>query len=150
MRALKKMKSNDFIVAAVLLLISGLAFFALKHSGSSNESAALIVFVDGKEIDKIELLNDDSNDGIYCVSKIGDSFDCKRVDDADYKNLHCENAFEIKNRTAKMISATCQDGLCTRMNAVSKDGEMIICLPHKLYLKVISNTAKQDLDAVSD
>lgn len=46
------------------------------------------------------------------------------------------NVFEIAGGHVKMTEANCPDGLCLRQKSVSKSGEAIVCLPHKLVLTV--------------
>lgn len=49
------------------------------------------------------------------------------------------NTIEIKDGQIKIINANCPDQLCVHSRAISKDGEMIVCLPHKLYVKIVSS-----------
>lgn len=46
------------------------------------------------------------------------------------------NRLVIEDGKASITEADCPDELCVRQKAVSKDGESIICLPHKLVLTV--------------
>ena len=56
------------------------------------------------------------------------------------------NRLQIKDGKAKMIEADCPDHLCMNQNAISKDGETIVCLPNKVVVTVI---ADKELDAVT-
>ena len=44
-----------------------------------------------------------------------------------------------------IISASCPDQICVKHKAISKNGESIICLPHAVYVEVISDQ-KNDID----
>lgn len=57
-----------------------------------------------------------------------------------------ENTLQIKNNQIKMIQATCPDHLCIKQGAISKKGQSIICLPHKLIVEVISGDENQQDD----
>lgn len=58
------------------------------------------------------------------------------------------NTLVIKDHTANITDATCPDKLCVKQSAVSYNGETIVCLPHKLVIKVVSDTqAEVDITA---
>ena len=46
------------------------------------------------------------------------------------------NTLVIADGRASMTHAACPDGLCVRTGKISKVGETIICLPHKLSVTV--------------
>ena len=46
------------------------------------------------------------------------------------------NILEIKNGMAYVTEADCPDQVCIRMGKISKTGENIVCLPHKLVIQV--------------
>lgn len=49
------------------------------------------------------------------------------------------NTFEIKNGAVCMQKADCHDKICVGMHSISKPGETIVCLPHKLVLAITSD-----------
>ena len=46
------------------------------------------------------------------------------------------NTIIIENGQAHVIDADCPDKICEQMGLISKPGETIICLPHKLIVEV--------------
>lgn len=58
------------------------------------------------------------------------------------------NLLLISGGEASVSDADCPDGLCIHQRAVSRKGESIICLPHKLVIQVESKE-ESDLDAVT-
>lgn len=56
------------------------------------------------------------------------------------------NLLFISGGEASISDADCPDGLCVRQKAVSRNGESIICLPHKLVIQVVAGKEKE-LDA---
>ena len=58
------------------------------------------------------------------------------------------NLLVISGGEAFISDADCPDGLCMRQRAVSKNGESIICLPHKLVIQVVAKE-EGELDAVT-
>ena len=58
-----------------------------------------------------------------------------------------ENLLVIEDGKAKIISASCPDGVCVRHYAISRDGESIICLPNRVVV-TIRGGEKGEVDAV--
>ena len=46
------------------------------------------------------------------------------------------NLLVIQDGEAYVESATCPDGICAAHNPISRDGESIICLPHRVVVAV--------------
>lgn len=49
---------------------------------------------------------------------------------------HGYNLLVIENGSAKMAEADCPDKLCVKQRRISRSGESLICLPHKLIVTV--------------
>lgn len=58
------------------------------------------------------------------------------------------NVLQIKNGKACMSEADCPDKLCMRQKGISRTGESIICLPHRLVIE-IKNGEDSNVDAVT-
>ena len=58
------------------------------------------------------------------------------------------NLLMIRNGSAEISDANCPDKICVRSKAITRDGESIICLPHRLVLSVHSER-ESDMDAVT-
>lgn len=54
-------------------------------------------------------------------------------DDGEYSNI-----ITIKNREVYMKSSDCPDQICVKQGKIKKQGESIICLPHKLVIRIAS------------
>ena len=116
MRIIKKM---DIVIIAVLLIISftpHLIFFKTSQKGSKNNYA--IIQVDGKIHKKIDLSNVKNNEEVNLNLPNG------------------KNTLLIKNNSIQMDSANCNDALCVKQGNISKVGQTIICLPHKLIIEI--------------
>lgn len=59
------------------------------------------------------------------------------------------NRFQIQDGTVQMTEANCHDRTCIHTGAISRPGESIVCLPHRLVLAIVE-TNRTDLqpDAV--
>ena len=116
MRIIKKM---DIVIIAVLLIISftpHLIFFKTSQKSSKNNYA--IIKVDGKIHKKIDLSNVKNNEKVNLNLPNG------------------KNTLLIKNNSIQMDSANCNDALCVKQGNISKVGQTIICLPHKLIIEI--------------
>lgn len=116
MRIIKKM---DIVIIAVLLILSftpHLIFFKTSQKGSKNNYA--IIKVDGKIHKKIDLSN------------------VKKSEKVNLNLPNGKNTLLIKNNSIQMKSANCNDALCVKQGNISKVGQTIICLPHKLIIEI--------------
>ena len=116
MRIIKKM---DIVIIAVLILLSftpHLIFFKTSQKSSKNNYA--IIQVDGKIHKKIGLSN------------------VKKSEKVNLNLPNGKNTLLIKNNSIQMKSANCNDALCVKQGNISKVGQTIICLPHKLIIEI--------------
>ncbi len=122
------MKKREIVILILALVIFALGYLYVSKYRQNDVGNYLVVVHDGVEIDRKSLFDE----GIYDINL-----------DGDYSNK-----YKIDDGVVTMIEANCRDGLCVKMKSISKNGEMIICLPHKLYLKIQSEK-ETNLDGVS-
>ncbi|NBJ91504.1 NusG domain II-containing protein [Parablautia muri] len=91
------------------------------------------------------LLNEraDMNDGRVRVFQDGEEIGVYDVLENQsvllpYEEEHY-NLMVIQDGKVSVAEADCPDGLCTRQREISRNGESIICLPHKLVIRIESN-----------
>jgi hypothetical protein len=53
------------------------------------------------------------------------------------KSKYGTNTIVIKNGKADVTKADCKNQVCVNSRKISKNGETIVCLPHKLILTVV-------------
>lgn len=58
------------------------------------------------------------------------------------------NLLLVSGGEVSVSDADCPDGLCVRQRAISRNGESIICLPHRLVIQIVSKE-ESELDAVT-
>ena len=113
----KRKIRNDLILISVLiaiLAIAGLMFMLLRVEGD-----VVVVEVNGERC------------GSYALS-IDRTVEIRTGEDGEELNL-----LVIKDGKAYVESATCPDGICAAHRPISKSGESIICLPHKVVITVV-------------
>ena len=122
------MKKADFIlIGAVAVVIIVLVF--LLYFVNGNSGAYVQVEVDGKITDTLPL-----------------DTDATLVIDTENNG---SNTLVIKDGYAKMTQANCPDGICTNHMRINRNGESIICLPHKVVVTVIKDNDNNEIDAVA-
>ena len=57
------------------------------------------------------------------------------------------NEFQIKDGQVRMVQANCHNHDCIQQGAISRTGETIVCLPHKVVLEVTGG--EEDFDVVA-
>lgn len=122
------MKKADFIVIAAVAVVVGIMVFVLY--GVNNEPGKFVqVEIDGAVADIFRL--DEDIEKEYTYSGGG------------------KNTLVISGGKAKVSEADCPDGICTAHSAISRSGESIICLPHKLVVTVVDTVDAAEIDAVA-
>lgn len=66
----------------------------------------------------------------------------------EFSNFFGSNTLVIKDGKAYVTDSTCSDKTCEHMGKIFRNGEMIICLPHELFIEVI-NDGEVDYDAIT-
>ena len=121
-----KIKNDIIFIFALLLLISiiGIATILFRSEG-----AFVTVSVDGKSVGSYNLDNDLS------------------LEILTGENDNQINRLVIKDGRAFVSEATCPDGICAKHKPIFREGESIVCLPHKVVITVkgIGNTDTPDI-----
>ena len=116
----KVIRLSDIFLIAIILCIALLFLFIQKIT--SKDGTKVIVMQDGEFIHEFLISeNLHGDNALRIVTPYG------------------VNVLEIKSGEASVIEADCPDGLCVKQKAISKQGESIICLPHKLVITVESD-----------
>ncbi|MBE6530062.1 MAG: NusG domain II-containing protein [Ruminococcaceae bacterium] len=126
----KRKLRNDLILIGVLLVVLvlvGLAFWLFRGTGDT-----VIVEVDGKVF------------GTYSLSK-NQTVEIHTGEGGKELNL-----LVIKDGRAFVETATCRDGICAAHAPISREGESIVCLPHKVVITVKRSENKVSEENVPD
>lgn len=118
-------KKRDIILAACLILAAAIVFLIIRITSEDGER--VVVYQNQEKKASYDL----NVDGTY-----------------EIKTEAGSNLLVIENGKAYVKEADCPDGLCVNMGKISKTGENIVCLPHKLVIQ-IEGGEDEGLDAVS-
>ena len=114
-----RMKWGDFVIIGAVLALAGamLAFFALRASGDTLYAE---VWQDDRLVERVELT--DTTD--------------RTID------LDGHNVIVLSGKTAVMQSA-----VCVRTGRLTRAGQVAVCLPHRVILK-LTGTSTDGIDAI--
>ena len=110
----KKTKIWIAVLLSVVLL-GLLGFFALSHLGGGTIA---VITVDGQEYKRIDL------------SRVTESYDIE----IDTKYGH--NTVHVEPGCIAVTQANCPDGICVAQGAIDRGGVPIVCMPHRLVVKI--------------
>ena len=120
-----KAHRNDFLLAAVLLLLGGALALFLWLTRQAGGTVA--VQIDGKVLMELPLSED-----TQIVLGEGEH----------------TNTLVIAGGAARVVEASCPDRICVGRGAVQYAGESIVCLPHRLVI-TIEGGASGSLDGAT-
>ena len=113
------MKKRDLILIACALLLAG-ALYALSQLSLGTKASSVVVTVDGSEVLRRPLAMEDS----YVVEQADGS----------------RNVIRVEGGAVYMQEANCRDGLCIRQGRMKNAAKTIVCLPHKLVVRLEGDT----------
>lgn len=124
----RKIKNDIIFIAILLAVVSlvGLAFFIFRDEGDT-----VTVTVDG---------------AVYAEYSLAENTRLDiRTGDGDSES----NVLIIKDGVAYVESATCPDGICASHKPISREGESIVCLPHRVVITVHTSDKNEVPDFVA-
>lgn len=123
-----RLRPWDLPIIFLLCLLSflPLVIFGITRNTNENQNASekvAVLRIDGKEIKRFTLASDKKT---YTY----------RYEDADGDY----NIIEVAGDKIRIKEANCGDQVCVRRGWAEKDGETIVCLPHKLVIEIQDQT----------
>ena len=127
------MKKNDMILVGIILVISLIALGTIKWFQSQNDAAQeVLVKHDGVIIKSFKLSEKTNEEFLY-------------EEDGEI------NRISIKDGVVSIAEANCRDQICVKTQAITQNGGIIVCLPHKVTVEIFSENAEDDgLDSIAD
>ncbi|MFX3617313.1 MAG: NusG domain II-containing protein [Sporolactobacillus sp.] len=118
-------KRWDIIIICLLVLLSFLplgvfSYVQAKHSANSDARVA-VISVDSKKVRQVMLSGNTQIEKFDIRGENGDL-----------------NTIEVRKDRIRIKSANCPDQICVRTGFISKPGETIVCLPHRLVIEIQS------------
>ena len=132
MESFTKWDKLIFISLLIICVISGLYVYIIQNTGNTNEK--VVINVQGKIINEIPLIKDGKSK-IYKFAFNGNN-----------------GSIEIKNgsvRMLKMDEKLCPKGICSATGWISKKYQVIVCLPNKIEVNILSTKGGETIDTIS-
>lgn len=120
---LKKYDTIAIICVAVIVIISYITVNLLRN----DEADTVVIYIDGKIEKKLDLNKNQE----YKV---------------DVDNGY--NIVRIKDKKVRIKESDCGNQTCVNMGTISKDGQTLICLPHKVEVTIVSDD-KSEVDVIA-
>lgn len=67
----------------------------------------------------------------------------------DVNTKYGYNIIKIKDQSIGIIDADCRDEICIKSGFISKPGQILVCLPHKLMVEIKGNDNDKNIDIIS-
>ena len=131
MEKYRKKRIHDVVLGLALLIVA-MALFVIDITKASNDNGnkTVVISIDGEKKSEYPL----KEDGVYLLegSHLG------------------TNKLVIKDGKAYIEEASCPDKQCVKQGKISKAGEMLVCLPNRVVIKIVdANEEEPIIDGVS-
>ena len=57
-------------------------------------------------------------------------------------------SIEIEDDSIGILDSDCRDKICIKSGFISKPGQLLVCLPHKLMIEIKSNVNEKNIDII--
>jgi hypothetical protein len=124
---MKKYK-NDIILVGVILLIAIISLILFNVLSKKDDLKAL-VYYDDVLVETIELSDLGEEIVVY--------------------NVNAENGevvIEAKHNAIRIVHANCDQAYCENVGFSSSTSKPIICIPNKIYIKLVSSKVEVDIE----
>lgn len=124
------LKKNDLVLLILYLFLTiAMTGYVIKDKMDA-KAGAVVVVSEGKEVKRITW------------PAKNQSFEVKN--DLGYITV------KIEDNKVSVVDADCHDKVCVNTKSIDQGGEMIVCLPHKIYVEIQKETTNPDaLDGFS-
>ncbi len=125
------MTKGDKILIIIIVITSLISLGFVRKSGSGYNKKYISIQVDGKEYKKIIFDKKIIGKTIPIETKFG------------------YNLIEIGDEEVRVIEASCPDKLDVLQGAISKPGQLIVCLPNRLVVEIKGALEDDEVDHIS-
>jgi len=122
-----KFKIGDFLVYVFIVILICFSILGLKWMGESVSGRKLIVELDGRTVESINLDQNEISRELR-IETGGGGY----------------NILNITSEGVSIVEANCPDQVCVRSSKITKPGQTIICLPHKLIVKLVGDMENEE------
>ncbi|MGO5095523.1 NusG domain II-containing protein [Agathobaculum sp. LCP25S3_E8] len=116
-----RLKWGDFVIIGTVLLLAA-ALTAALAAGTQGERLYAEIWQDNQLVERVALTDDTD----------------RTID------LDGHNVIVLSGKSARMESADCRDQVCVRTGTLTRAGQVAVCLPNRVVLKIVGETGEID------
>ncbi len=121
-------KGDILLLLCFLALAAGIALFPLWSSASARGTNSYV----------------QQNVAIRVAGALYGEYPLSQDQELTIQTSYGSNTVVIKDSTVCVTHSDCSNQICVQHSAISKTGEMIVCLPHRLSVEITSNGITDD------
>ncbi|HHT37646.1 MAG: NusG domain II-containing protein [Candidatus Wallacebacter cryptica] len=123
-----RIRKGDLLIFVVLMIIGFFTFYNNFFRDEITGNLAILE-IDGEIVEKFNLETD---------------LETYRVE-----TEYGYNVLEFADGSVSVVEADCPDQICVHFGWIKTVGQTIVCLPHKLIIRIANETADLGLDGVA-
>ncbi len=125
----RMMKPWDVVLLLLFILLSfvPLAVFAYQQSQTAGTVYTAVISVNQEVVKRVVLTGHEGKEAF--VIQISDL---------------ASNTIEVDGKAIRIKAATCKDQVCVRMGWISRPGQTVVCLPHRLLIEIQAEGEQED------
>lgn len=125
------MTKGDKYLIIFIIVISLVSLIYIKKESTDYDEKYIVIQVDGEEYKKIYFGPEVIGKKIPIQTEFG------------------YNLIEIGDGKVRVIEADCPDKLDVKQGYISEPGEVIVCLPNRLFIEIRGQSKDKDVDYIS-
>ncbi|MDE6663220.1 MAG: NusG domain II-containing protein [Lachnospiraceae bacterium] len=134
-----RVRKADICLVFVILAAALVSFLIIKLHSMKGSYA--VVSYDGETLlGQISLEQSESVYYLLAYESSDDSITMRELSATEWESIELPdveyNVFICADNDIRMLQSSCPDKICVHHSAISKTGENIICLPHKLVIEI--------------
>ncbi len=125
-----KPKIGDIFVYAFIVLLIGISFFGIKNMTANKGKTIALIELDGRLVESVEMWGEGM--------------------EKNYKEFRFDtggggyNIIRISSEGIDVVDANCPDKLCVNSPKIKIAGQSIVCIPHKLVVRIVGENQGND------
>ncbi|MGL4485134.1 MAG: NusG domain II-containing protein [Anaerovoracaceae bacterium] len=141
----KYIKKADVILIIAIVIITATAFILFTNVNYAEIGS-------GTEGKKVQIIADRKIVGEYSFTEkelinINKKHEIIPIEDCEFQNSY--NIVKVSKNAVKMSFAECPDHRCIKQGKISEVGQVIVCLPNKLIIKIVGVEEENNTDSVA-
>lgn len=116
-----RLKWGDFVIVGAVLVLAA-ALTVMLAAGTQGDRLYAEVWQDNQLVERVALT--DGTD--------------RTID------LDGHNVIVLSGKSARMASADCRDQVCVRTGTLTRAGQVAVCLPNRVVLKIVGESGEID------